>query len=217
MSVHWSTADIADVIADGLKQRAADDDAEQVVYGFDHLDELGLHPLVQQSLKAGSYGVWPEQQYPSDWGRSKRSEGKRCDVVITPDATSAGLREPSVKNTLFDTPDKIDPEQAYWLEIKTVAQFETSGPFKRYTSELLSPVAQDVKKLWSDPLIFHSGLLLLLFTQDETTSVHDLAVWHERCVSRGYPVSPPAVRGIKLTDRIGNGYCSVAVFGVRGG
>jgi len=216
MNVRWSTADLADAIAAGLTQRAARDDREQVVYGFDHLDELGLHPLIQQALRDAGYGVWPEQQYPSDWSRSKRSEGKRCDIAISPDPEAAGLREPSVKNTLFDTPNKIDPEQAYWLEIKTVAQFETSGPFRRYTSELLSPVAQDIKKLWSDTRIFHAGLLLVLFTADQLTGEHDLGVWHERCLSRGYPVSPPSTRGFKITDRIGNGYCSVAVFGVRG-
>ena len=79
----WSPADLADAIAEGLIAQAKADDLEQAVYGFDCLDELGLHPLVQQTLARAGYGIWPEQQYPDDWNRSKRSEGKRCDVVLT--------------------------------------------------------------------------------------------------------------------------------------
>ena len=97
-----------------------------------------------------------------------------------------------------------------------MAQFETSGAFKRYSAELLSPVMKDVKKIWSDGVIQHGGLLIALFTQTQEIAEHDLAVWHERCMRKGFPVGPPAVRGFPITDRIGNAWCSVAVFGVRG-
>lgn len=212
--MRWSAADIADAVEIGLRKRARADDLEQVVYGFDHHDELGLHPLIQQSLRDAGYGVWPEQRYPTDWVRRKRSEGKRCDIVLTPD--NQPLREPQVRGTLFDTPGACDPEHAYWLEIKTVAQFETGGPFSRYSAELLSPVAADIRKLWNDGLIFHAGLLLVLFTEDQRVADHDLHAWHQRCLDRGYPVAAPAKRGFNITERIGNGYCALGVFGVRG-
>ena len=32
-----------------------------------------------------------------------------------------------VKATLFDRQPAVDAEEAYWLEVKTVAQFETGG------------------------------------------------------------------------------------------
>ena len=80
----WSPTQLADTIAQSLQAQAEADDLEQAVYGFDHLDELGLHPLIQQALAHGGYGVWPEQQYPSDWNHPRRSEGRRCDVVLTP-------------------------------------------------------------------------------------------------------------------------------------
>lgn len=222
--MRWSASTIADAVADGLRKRAAEDDLEQAVYGFDHLDELGLHPVIHLALREAGFGVWPEQKYPGDYSRRKRSEGKRCDVVLTPGSSSpgdsatgtAGLREPLVKGTLFDTPDLTDPEAAYWLEIKTVAQFESTGPFPRYTSELLSPVAADVKKLWGDGSIYHAGLLLVLFTMDQQVGEHDLGVWHSKCLERGYPVGIPATRSLRITDRIGNGCCHVAVFPVRG-
>jgi len=210
----WSTAELADMILEGLQQRAQEDDVEQAVYGFDCLDELGLHPLIHQALRAGGYGVWPEQRYPGDWNKRRLSEGKRCDVVVTP--SSRPLRNPEVKDTLFDTSDAIDANQAFWLEIKTVAQFEQSGPFRRYSAELLSPVTEDVKKLWSDEGIGYAGLGLILFTADEEIAKHDLAAWHQRCLERGVGVGVPAIRGFKITERVGNGYCSVAVFGVRG-
>lgn len=212
--MRWSAADLADAVAEGLLARAHEDDLEQAVYGFDALNELELHPLIQRSLLAAGYGVWPEQRYPSDWGRSKKSEGQRCDIVLTPDARP--LRNPQVKDTLFDTPDAVDAEQAYWLEVKTVAQHETGGPFRRYSAELFSPVTADVKKLWEDGVIRHAGLLLVLFTESKTVADHDIAAWHERCLEKGIPAGAPASRGFAINDRIGNAWCAAAVFGVRG-
>lgn len=213
-TLRWSTPDIVDAVEAGLVKRAAENDAEHAVYGLDALDELGLHPILQKTLLDAGYGVWPEQRYPGHTSKRKRSEGLRCDAVLTPGGKP--LRNEDVAGTLFDDGNQIDPQAAYWLEIKTVAQYETSGPFKRYSAELLSPVAKDVKKIWSDRLIQHGGLLIILFTADQETAEHDLAVWHERCLRKGFPVGPPAVRGFAITDRIGNSWCSVAVFGVRG-
>ena len=212
--IRWQPPDIADAVAAGLTLQARADDAEHAVYGFDALDELGLHPIIQRALRDGGFGVWPEQRYPGHWHKTKRSEGLRCDLVLTPDGNA--LREEAVKDTLFDTGEATDTQAAYWLEVKTVAQYETGGAFKRYSAELLSPVMKDVKKIWSDGVIQHGGLLIVLFTEAQEIAEHDLAVWHERCIRKGFPVGPPAVRGLPITDRIGNRWCSVAVFGVRG-
>jgi hypothetical protein len=212
--MRWFVADIAEAVHAGLEQRAREDDAEHAVYGFDALDELGLHPVIAEALRGSGMGAWPEQRYPGHWHKRKKSHGQRCDLVLTPGGVP--LRDPEVKSTLFDDGSACDAEAAYWLEIKTVAQHETGGPFKRYSAELLSPVANDVKKIWSDGVIQHGGLLLVLFTAGQEVAEHDLAVWHERCLRKGFPVGPPAVRGVPLTDRIGNTWCTVAVFGVRG-
>ena len=153
---------------------------------------------------------------PSDWINPKQSEGLRCDVVITENGAGPYLRDPRLRGTLFDTVEAVNPEDAYWLEIKTVSQYTTNGPFRGYSRELLSPVADDVKKLWADGLIFHSGLLLILFTESREVAEHDLFAWFDRCLKRGYPVASPAARGFPITNRIGNGWCASAVFGVRG-
>ena len=213
--VQWRIAELADAVEAGLRTRASADDAEQAVYGFDTLDELGLHPLIQQALRAAGYGVWPEQRYPDDWQRIKRSEGKRCDIVLTPDRLP--FRDPQLRNTIFDVMEAVDAGQAYWLEIKTVAQFEKEGAFRRYCAELLKPVAEDVRKLWEDVIIRHGGLLLVLFTAGQEVAEHDLVAWHERCIQRGLPVGAPAVRGFEIADRVGNNWCATALFPVRGG
>jgi hypothetical protein len=213
--LQWSPADIADAVHEGLRRQAELDDLEQTVYGFDARDELGLHPLIQKALRHAGYGVWPEQRYPDDQLRPRRSEGRRCDLVLT--RADLPLRDPLIRGTLFDHQPATDPQDAYWLEIKTVAQFQTDGPFARYSAELLAPVAEDVKKIWSDSVIRHGGLLLLLFTQSRQWAEHDLAAWHDRCLQRGLPVMPAAMRGLAITDRIGNAWCAAALFGIRGG
>jgi hypothetical protein len=210
----WDVTDIVEAVERGLRTRAAELETEQAVYGIDCLDELALHPLIQQSLRAADYGVWPEQRYPCDrLPRRRKSEGKRCDVVLTPD--DRPLQEPDAEATLFATEDAVVLEAAYWLEIKTVAQFTVDGPFARYSAELLQPVSHDIRKLAGDRLVFHAGLMLVLFTTDQRTADHDLAVWLTRCEQRGYPVADPIVRGFPITDRIGNGWTATALFPVR--
>lgn len=212
--MNWSIPDLADMVAAGLQRRAKEDDAAQEVYGFDAFDELGLHPIVRGAYLDAGYGVWPEQRYPGEWHKKSKAEGRRCDLVLTLDKQP--LRDPDVKGTLFGGQPATDADLAFWLEIKTVAQFETSGPFRRYSAELLQPVTKDVKKIWSDAVIRFGGLLLVLFTDNQETAEHDLAAWHTRCLDKGYPVGPPAVRGFPITDRIGNAWCAAALFGVRG-
>ncbi len=212
--MRWSPADLADAVYEGFLARAEADNLEQAVYGFDALAELGLHPLIQESLLRAGYGVWPETRYPCDWIKAKRNEGMRCDIVLTPDKRA--IRDPRLKDTLFDSDEAVDAENAYWLEVKTVAQHEKTGPFRRYSAELLAPVANDVKKLWSDSIIRHAGLLLVLLTESREIAEHDILAWHRKCLDRGYPVAAPAIRGFKITERIGNAWCAIALFGIRG-
>ncbi|MHB1155797.1 MAG: hypothetical protein ACYC26_03050 [Phycisphaerales bacterium] len=210
----WNAYDIVEAVTSGLRRRAAALDQEQAVYGIDVLDELQLHPLIQQSLRDAGFGVWPEQPYPSDRPRKKmKQSAKRCDVVLTPD--DRPLMDPDAETTLFEPRDAVVMEAAFWLEIKTVSQFTTEGPFARYSAELLSPVSQDIKKLAGDPLIFHAGLLLVLFTETRAVAEHDLAAWFERVLKRGYPVAQAVMNGFELNDRMGNGYVTVALFTVR--
>ncbi len=213
--MRWNVTEITDVITDTLHDAAREKDREQAVYGIDDLSELKMHPLIHAALRGAGYGVWPEQTYPSArTGRKRKSEGKRCDIVLTYEKAT-GLVDPEAESTLFGDADALPLEAAYWLEIKTVAQFTREGPFPHYSKELLSPVSLDIRKLAQDPLIFHAGLMLVLFNETEKIARHDLSAWEMRCLHRGIPVAPPVVRDFKLTDRFGNARCTVALFPVR--
>lgn len=209
----WDVVSICEAVAGGLRDRAEADDLEQAVYSIDALDELGLHPLIQRSLADAGFGVWPEQRYPADRTSRRKSEGKRCDIVLTPNGRA--LMEPDVEATLFEPADAVALEAAFWLEVKTVSMFTTEGPFARYSAELLQPVTHDVKKMAKDGALYHAGLMLVLFTADQQIAHHDLAAWERRALERGYAVAPPIVRGFALNDRLGNGWCSVGLFPVR--
>lgn len=205
----WSVADIADALERGVVDRAAELDSEQAVYGIDAQAEIELHPLLAASLANAGYGVYREQQYPSDRERRRRSEGERCDLVLTFDGRP--LRDPESRRTLFETPDTADVNEAYWLEVKVVAQYTVDGPNARYTSQMLSPVRRDVVKLAKDRFIYHAGVLLLLFIEDERVAAHDLEVWMDQCLRRSLPVGAPAVRGVPLANRLGNAHAAIAV------
>src|SRR5688572_1192704 len=136
-----SVADIADAIEAGLRHRFEQLDAEHAVYGLDSLDELALHPVIEQSLRDGNFGVHREQRYPADRRKRSFSEGERCDFVLTPDGRD--LIHPDAAGTLFDPADALELCDAFWLETKIVAQFNCEGPNANYSSQLLSTVRQD--------------------------------------------------------------------------
>ena len=171
----WSIADIADAGESALGDEAKRLDDEQAVSGLDALDELGLHPILAAGLARAGYGVHPEQHYPSTISRRGDSEGERCDLVLTPGGRD--LDDPSVEPTLFDDPDAVGLQDAFWLEVKVVGQFIPEGPNANYSSQLLSAAREDVRKLSRDQGIVHSGLLIVLFAEDEQIARHDLAAW----------------------------------------
>jgi len=210
--VQWSIADIADAVAAGLRRRTRALDREQAVCGLDGLEEVALHPILGDALAAADYGVSREQRYPSDRRRRRLAEGKRCDLVLTPDGRE--LRAEDRRATLFDDPDAVDLDEAFWLEVKTVAQFHGEGANAGYASNLLSTVGEDVTKLSRDPDILHAALLILLFVQDTAVADHDLGIWQDRCLERGLPIGAPSRREVGITDRVGNQVCAVALYPV---
>ena len=207
-----SIADIADALEAGLKSLCAQLDAEQAVYGLDSLDELALHPFMAQSLKDAGLGVHREQRYPCDRHKRRLGEGERCDFVLTPG--NRALMQEESRGTLFDSPDAMPLDEAFWLEVKVVSQFTPEGPNANYSSQLLSTVRQDVTKLSKDNGILRAGLLIVLFVRDQVVADHDLGIWQDKCLTRGLPIGAPARRSFAITDRHGNTLCAVAVYPV---
>ena len=207
-----SVSDIADAVESGLKRALGRRDIEQAVYGLDSLDEVALHPFIQESLKNEGYGVFREQRYPADRRKRSQSEGERCDFVVTPD--NLPLARPDAAVTLFDPINAVELADGFWLEVKVVSQFGVQGPNRNYAPSLLSTVRQDVMKLSKDNGILHAGLLLVLFVRDAAVADHDLCVWQDRCLKRSLPIGAPARRTVSITDRHGNGACAIAVYPV---
>lgn len=209
--------DIADAIAGALRGAARRADEEQAPLGIDALDELAIHPLLHAAFRAAGFGVHPEQRYPAERGRAKRTEGERCDIVLTgrPDEH---LLDPLASGTLFGDRG-VPPGEALWLEVKVIGQFHVSGGVGRanpqYSGRLLGEVMRDVKKLAADEAIARAALALVLFNADEAVARHDLDAWFRRAIRDALPVAAPIVRRFPIADRIGNACGTVALFGVH--
>jgi len=209
---HLRHADIADAIERGVRAACARLDREQAVYGLDIRDELALHPLLAESLRAAGLGVHREVRYPADRGKRKIAEGERCDFVLTADGRP--LVAEAARGTLFDDPNAVPLDEAFWLEAKVVSQFGMEGPNRNYASQLLSAVRHDVTKLSKEAGILHAGLLIVLFVREPLVAEHDLRIWQDRCLERGLPIGAPAQRCVPIRDRHGHAACTIAVYPV---
>lgn len=208
----WAFDHLADALVAGLARAEADLAAEQAVHGLDVLRELDVHPLLHAALRTAGYGVAPEQRFPRDRARRRRSEGVRCDMVVTP----GGLPlESDAPPDLFTPRHTIPLTEALWLEVKTVAQHHPLGPHRNYARALQHPVWKDVRKLADDPQIRHAGVLLILFTQGLAVAEHDLDVWARGARTRGLPISPREQRSLPIVDRVGNTLCTAALFPIQ--
>lgn len=208
------TGDVADAVEAGLKRRCADLDAEQAVYGIDSLDEIELHPHLEQSFREAGFGAHREQRYPGHRGKRSLTEGDRCDFVLTPAPGDRPLVMEESRGTLFDDPNAVPLDEAFWLEVKSVSQFTPDGPNANYSSQLLSTVQQDVTKLSQDQGILHAALLIVLFVREKLVAEHDLTIWQDKCIERGLPIGAPACRCFPIADRHGNSACMIAVYPV---
>ena len=209
----WSYEDLADALASGLARASAELELEQAVHGLDVRSELELHPLLHAGLRAAGYGVHPEQRFPRERSLRRRTEGSRCDLVVTPeglplvdDAAQLGLFAPARAVALAD---------AMWIEVKAVAQFRALAPNMAYAQALQRPVWRDVEKLASDPQIAHAAVLLIVFTADAVVAEHDLGVWAARASQRGLPLWPRVQRTLAIGDRVGHRCCTLALLPIE--
>lgn len=230
----WDLGQIADALADGLRARAAELDAEDSVYGLDAMSELDLHPVLRNSLSRAGFGVIREQPYAGDpWSRPKESARDRCDIVLTPnpdtpladDALEIKERD-KAGGTLFEASVRdqplvaqgLAPEDAFWLEIKTVGQHSVvagvAGANQTYASALLA-CRGDLAKLSGDDRIRFGALCVVLFAEDEPIARHDLDALLHKCLDEDLPVSAPSVRVFGITERIGNTVTAVLLAPVR--
>jgi hypothetical protein len=188
----------------------------QAVRGIDSLGEIALQAVVAEGLRRAGFGVFREVRYPADRPRPRRSEVRRCDLVLTPAgrplAGADAQAAPAAPAGVADPPCSL--QAALWLEVKVVAQFLEGRPHRGYAAALQGPIWRDLLKLARDPAIDHAAQLIVLFTADEPTALHDLEVTLSRARRRGLSHSTPAVRGLPIVDRLGNGRCTLALTSV---
>ncbi|HEX2836749.1 MAG TPA: hypothetical protein VHN77_01345 [Phycisphaerales bacterium] len=235
----FDVADIHGVLIDGLRGRAGALDEEQAVQGIDALSEVALHAVLADVLRERGFGVLRERPYPGhrDMGRPgerpTHAARMRCDLVLTP-APGVTLGDPvadlrerdALEGTLFAGAElkpvkpTLPPEDALWLEVKTLGQFcfkrGVPVPNTTYAAELTQAVFDDLAKLSHEPLIRHGALVLVLFTCDKTTAEHDVGVAMHRALDKGVVFRSPITGGFEISDRIGNAWCAVVVVGSVG-
>ncbi len=232
----WDVRAILHALYEGLRLREDELSREQAVRGLDALDELAMHPLLAGSLAAAGWGVLREVPYPVTAGlgsagaRPRHRERDRCDLVLTPE-TGMTLTDPVAvlrerdkwQGSLFESQAQTAapavhtcaPTDAFWLEVKVVGQFAfvhgvpvANGS---YGSQLTAAFAGDLSKLAADAEVRFGAALLVLFTQDEATAKHDLPVAMHRVLDKGFSLRNPAIESFAITDRVGNGCCTLAL------
>jgi len=117
------------------------------------------------------------------------------------------------------TGGEASPEDALWVEMKVVGQYEYADgvpvPNGSYASRLVRGVVSDLAKLATDESIKHSASLLVVFAADEEIARHDVfQAWH-RCLDRDLPIASPMLRVVPISDRIGNKVCVLTAFSMR--
>jgi len=203
--------------------------------GLDSYPEILLHPLLCQGFADAPYTVLREVGYPSSsMTRPNNAQRQRCDLVFI-SGRNLRLFDPineqrvrdNAVGTLFEPiaqahepePDEITPQDAYWVEVKSVAQFSyvdgVPGPNASYTHELLDGPRRDVIKLGSEPLIHHGAVLIMLFSQEQKIGVHDITQTARTMIDHDLPISMPVVESFPITNHASNAWCTLGLIPVR--
>jgi hypothetical protein len=237
----WIADEIAESAAHALSQRESALRAEQAVYGLDALGEVELHPILAHGFRSRGLGVLRECPFPGAGGTPKQSHRERCDLVLLPpgqttllDPVALARERRTLAGTLFehsastpgpapDQPTGALPGDAYWLEVKCVAQNSfvqgIPAPNPAFGGQLTASLAADLRKLSREiergrehgDGIARAGVLLVLLTRDEPTARHDLAEALHRCLDRGISPRSATTHGFAILDRIGNAWCAATL------
>lgn len=224
----WDIRQLVETATGGMRAAESRRVHEQAVHGIESLDELALHDVLAEAFASAQFGVEREWPYPGDvMRRPTRAQRERCDLVLTGhvgetiiDPVVVAKERDAAAGTLFadaawsaPRPAGCDPGDAFWLEVKTLGQFAYAsgvpGPNPGYGSELTRALREDLSKLAREPMLRHAASLLVLFTADEETALHDTTVALHRCVDQGIAFGSPVSASFPIADRIGNRCCSV--------
>lgn len=231
----WNQSEIADLIADELRERAHAKSVEPVHFGIDSLCEVELHPFLCQSFTNSAFGVQREVRYPSSaLSRPTESQRKRCDLVLTP-SQEMSIFDPIHEQRLVDElaqtlfaghldaqthKDSVcQPQEAYWIEVKVVGQFQyvdgVPMPNSAYAAELTIGPKLDVIKLASEPIIHAGAILVIVFTELKEAGPHDIGHAVGLWIDQELPISIPEIRSFPIPNYGGNEWCSIGLVPVK--
>lgn len=227
----WDMDAIADALAAECSHAEAELQAEHAVHGLDALDEVGLHPILAAGIRRASLAVFRETPYPGQPEvLPKESERLRCDLVAAPPEitgiadnilqskeihkASATLFADVAEQLTAAPPTYAQPEDALWLEVKTIGQYSYvdgfAGPNRSYASQF-NTCRSDIRKLATARSIRHAALVLVTFHAHAEIAHHDLTMFVHRCLDRNLPVNSLTTASIDIADRIGNSVCTIAL------
>ena len=231
----WDLDAIAEALVAGLRRAEADLAEAHAVHGLDALAEIGLHPILASGLTAVDLAVFRETPYPgqSEWV-PKESERLRCDLVVAQHGSTGiadnvlqGKEMRGASETLFSgiaeqltAPPEghTMPEDALWLEIKSVGQYSyvdgIAGPNRSYASQF-NRCRHDLKKLGLARMVEQAALVLVMFHERAEIADHDLMAFVHNCLDRRLPVAGLTSVSLPIADRIGNALCTVGLVRVR--
>ncbi|MGH7177430.1 MAG: hypothetical protein ACREJC_08630 [Tepidisphaeraceae bacterium] len=205
----WDFATFADNLARAIGQAEDALRLEQSVRGLDSRDELEIQGLLADGLR-DDYDVAREVHYPSSVG-SKLTHRMRCDLALTPKGRA--LRLDSAAPTLFDPTDLAGADEALWLEVKVAYQFREGGErHGGYGAQWRTAVVEDLRKMESEPLIHHAGLVLVVFNESQEILDKDLELFEDVLTRKEVLAGFRHVRSVPILDRIGHRMCTVAVW-----
>lgn len=193
--IYLSWPDLADTAAKALATEVEGRREQQAVQDLDSLDELPLQDLLEKAFTAAGLVVEREQRYPIHRARKKKSEGLRCDLVLS-------------------LPGASDDERV-WLEVKRASQHVELEPTAGFGARLHRAASADVAKLAADRGVRRGALLLVLHVRDAAVGEAAVTSWAHRCLDEGLPIDLPYVRHVDLMERMGNAVSTLALVPVR--
>jgi hypothetical protein len=224
-----AAATVADAAVAALRAAADERDLAQEVRGIDSLPEREIQPVLATGFEAAGLHPLREVRFPQRAGEPVRSVGTRCDFVLRTidapldlgDDVDAEDDEPDEGPGLFAKldpepvapPIAMDPESAFWLEVKTGAACRDLGDAGDL-STLPKRTTVDLARLAHAGGIRHAAVLVVAFGPDEATLAHDAHALDRHAAEQGLPTLGAIVRTFPLTDRHGNAAGLVALIPV---
>ncbi len=231
----WNSHEIVLMMSEHLQSIETALCAQNAYKGLDSNSEVQLHPMLCQAFTNSALGIHREVGYPSSpKSRPNEAQRQRCDLVLTSsknqdlfDPIDEQREQDRAVGTLFESfaqlheqnPDDALPEDAYWIEVKSVGQFSyvdgVPGPNPKYAAELLAGPKADVIKLASEPVIRNGGSLIVLFSEHQSTGIHDITACANAMIEQDLPISIPEFEAFPITNHAGNEWCTLGLIPIR--